>query len=71
MASSATARRVCTLRPPTTSGGGWSGEPVGSRRAGVVLPVGYRLPSEVPDSEIDMVVEEAKAAVASGALETL
>jgi hypothetical protein len=37
----------------------------------VILPVGYPVPGEVPDSEIDTVVEEAKAAVASGALETL
>ncbi len=41
--------------------------------AGADLPVGAVLavvaPADVPDSEIDAVVEEAKAAVASGALE--
>lgn len=42
-------------------------------RAGEELPIGAVLaviaPAEVPDAEIDTVVEEARAAVASGALE--
>jgi hypothetical protein len=37
----------------------------------VILPVGQPGPSEVPEPRVDEVVEEAKAAAASGPLEAL
>jgi hypothetical protein len=63
--------RTNAAEPPTNSGGAVQGNR--SVRAGLewLCRSGIPFQARCPDSEIDAVVEEATAAVASGALETL